>query len=183
MSSVFGSLGKKISSTLDNAQKDLRFSVAKSLSAAATTIATSSTDVHPPGTKSKLFSAILDRSRRVRDKIVDRRSAQGIAAQRTLILALAQDAAPYPGANIAAPSELTRDDVQGRLASFVRLEKEFCDLIEAYQILLMERIHLEEIISGNSQLDSLDDLELVGQYYKAVQDTSQVETLWKDCLL
>lgn len=79
------------------------------------------------------------------------------------------------GAIIVATSAVTRDDVQDKLAIFARLEKEFCDLIEAYEILLVERIHLEEIITVNSQLESLDDLELVGQYYKAIQDTSQVK--------
>jgi hypothetical protein len=75
---------------------------------------------------------------------------------------------------VLATAGVERDDVQDKLATFARLEREFCDLIEAYEILLVERIHLEEIITGSSQLESLDDLELVGQYYKAIQDTSQV---------
>jgi hypothetical protein len=72
---------------------------------------------------------------------------------------------------------VSRDDVQDKLATFARLEKEFCDLIEAYEILLVERIHLEEMITGENQLESLDDLELVGQYYKAIQDTSSVQAI------
>lgn len=67
-----------------------------------------------------------------------------------------------------------RDPVQEKLAIFARLEKEFCDLIEAYEILLVERMHFEEIIIGNSQLESIDDLELVGQYFRAIHDTAQV---------
>jgi hypothetical protein len=70
MSGVLENLGKKISSTLESAQKDLRQSVAKSLSVAATSIATTTPTV---GTKSKLFSTILDRSKRIRDNILDRR--------------------------------------------------------------------------------------------------------------
>lgn len=71
-------------------------------------------------------------------------------------------------------SPVQRDEVQDKLAIFARLEKEFCDLIEAYEIMLAERRHLEEILVREGELESLDDLELVGQYYKALQDNSQV---------
>ena len=72
------------------------------------------------------------------------------------------------------PSGVERDDVQEKLALFARLEKEFCDLIEAYEILLEERRHLEIILTQNGQLDSLDDLELISQYYRAQQATHHV---------
>lgn len=75
---------------------------------------------------------------------------------------------------MATDSPIQRDQVQEKLAIFARLEKEFCDLIEAYEIMLVERQHLEELLVGQGELESLDDLELVGQYYKALQDTSQV---------
>lgn len=77
MSGVLGNLGKKISSTLESAQKDLRQSVAKSLSVAATTIGTGPTVTQTTGTKTKLFGTILDRSKRIRDSIIDRRNPAG----------------------------------------------------------------------------------------------------------
>lgn len=77
MSRVFENLSKKISNTLDTAQKELRQSMAHSLSAAATTL--SSTSKPPPaGTKTRLFSTILERSQRIRDTIIDRRDPSRI---------------------------------------------------------------------------------------------------------
>lgn len=160
--SVLENLGKKISTTFENAQKDLRHSVAKSLSVAATTIATPSNKAQTAGNKTKLFSTILERSKRIRDHIIDHRNPT--ITERT----------PAAGITTSGGGVVARDDVQDKLATFARLEKEFSDLIEAYEILLVERVHLEEIMTGNSQLESLDDLELVGQYYKALQDATQV---------
>lgn len=168
MSGVLGNLSKKISTTLDTAQKDLRQSVAKTLTVAATSLANAPTQAGPgtaPGSKSKLFSTILERSRHVRDTVRHRCKPGG--------------AEPPAGANGISTQggSVERDEVQERLALFSRLEREFADLIDAYEILLVERIHLEEIMTVNNQLESLDDLELVGQYYKSLQDASQVRRI------
>lgn len=64
--------------------------------------------------------------------------------------------------------------MQEKLAFFARLEKEFSDLIEAYEIVLEERRHISQIIRETTQLESLDDLELVGQYFRALHDNAQV---------
>lgn len=164
MSNVFGSLGKKISTTLESAQKDLKSSIKTLGKAASTTLGSTSGDSaprRPAGSKTKLFATVLERSQRVRSHIVDHRN-------------------PHQAATATAPAGTDgsmaagRDEVQEKLAVFARLEKEFCDLIEAYEILLSERVHMEEIFTGTSQLESLDDLELASQYYKALQDTLQV---------
>lgn len=167
MSNVFGNLGRKISTTLESAQKDLKSSLKTLSKAATTTLGSTSREVVPQklvGGKTKLFATILERSQRVRDHMADHRDVHGTSAS---------PAPPEPEDSMT----VARDETQGRLALFARLEREFCDLIEAYEIILSERVHMEEIFTGTSQLESLDDLELVGQYYKALQDTSQVLSL------
>lgn len=69
---------------------------------------------------------------------------------------------------------LERDGVQEKLAMFARLEKQFSDLIDGYEILLDERSYLSQTISEFTQLESLDDPELVSQYFKAMHDNSAV---------
>lgn len=168
MSNVFGNLGKKISSTLENAHKDLRQSFAKSLTAAAQTIAHPTptlTSRKAPGKKSLLFSAILQRALKMKTQLTTRTKVEGSLAATTAAAA----------ASTTTTTE-ARDNGEGRLGLGERLEKEFCDLVEAYEILLSERCHLEEILGGmTSQLESLDDLELVEQYYRSLQDTAQVK--------
>lgn len=164
MSNVFGNLGKRISTTLESAQKDLKSSLRTLSKAASTTLGPTGRDPalqRPAGSKSQLFATVLERSQRVRDHIIDCRDPR-------------QNATATAGAGPDGPVAAGRDEVQEKLAVFARLEREFCDLIEAYEILLSERVHMEEIFAGTSQLESLDDLELVGQYYRALQDTAQV---------
>lgn len=54
------------------------------------------------------------------------------------------------------------------------LEKELGNLIEAYQVLLEERSHLELLIVEEGKIESLDDLELVGQYVRTLRDTNAI---------
>lgn len=44
-------------------------------------------------------------------------------------------------------------------------------LIEAFDLMYVERTYLEEILVVEGELDSLDDLELVAQYYKGLHDS------------
>lgn len=173
MSNVFGNLGRKISTTLESAQKDFKSSLKTLSKAASTTLGSTGREVvlqKPAGSKTKLFATILERSQRVREHIDGHRDTHQTGATPT---------PTEPGDSMV----IGRDEVQERLALFARLEREFCDLIEAYEILLSERVHMEEIFTGTSQLESLDDLELVGQYYKALQDTSQVPSLARSIVL
>lgn len=47
-------------------------------------------------------------------------------------------------------------------------------LIEAFELMYVERTYLEEILVVESELESLDDLELVAQYYKGLHDSLAV---------
>lgn len=72
MSGVLENLGKKISNTIETAQKELRQSVANSLNPPTTTLQPNGR-IPSAGSKTKLFSTIFERSQRIRDTIIDRR--------------------------------------------------------------------------------------------------------------
>ena len=162
MSNVFGDIGKKIGNTLENVQKDLsKTSLAKSITAMAQSLSEENPSTNlsgpPAGTKSRLFSDIFRRSMCMRTKIANK-----------------FDKVPGDQVNDS------QDDLQLKLPLFRKLEKEFCDLLEAYEIMLVERIRLEELLTRNDQIDSLDDFELVGQYYRSLQDSTKVISFYND---
>jgi len=152
---------EKVKSTFESAQKDLLDSVNRSFVSVASSLSVGSPDREGP-TKGKtaLFVSVGKRAKRV--------------YQQNLPL------------NEFEPTDQDpqRDIAQEQLAQYGRLFREFRDLLDGYEILLAERSHLEQTLCGETtrtrqgaiQLESLDDLELVGQYYRALHDKSHLAT-------
>ena len=79
MSGVFGNIGKRLSDTLENAQKEIQQALIPNTTQSSTssheTKGRSKSVVEGGGgQKSRLFGTILGRSQRMRDVIVDRRN-------------------------------------------------------------------------------------------------------------
>lgn len=70
-----------------------------------------------------------------------------------------------------------KDYLQSNISNFAIMWKEYSDLLEAFELIYVERVHLEEIMVCEDKLESLDDLELVGQYFHSLQDSQEVPNL------
>lgn len=63
------------------------------------------------------------------------------------------------------------------ISNFAVLWKEYSDIVEAFELLYVERVYFEELLASETKLESIDDLEMIGQYIRNLHESAQVWTL------
>lgn len=150
-SSMFESFTSRLNDTLETAKNDLRHNLSKRFTVAASNLAL----VGSGDGKTKLFRKVLEHSKTSVARIESRLEPYKISQANPI----------STGSTVCSQIDMV---IVGNMLM------DYKYLIEAFELIYVERTFLEEILVVESELKNLDDLELVSQYYKGLHDTLAV---------
>lgn len=179
----------KVSASLGQARQDLHRSLTKSLTATASSMATSGNAemiAAAGGSKTRLFGRILERAKQQRsDLAVGKKRAAGASAIEFgtgtfsfyMTFSIILPVSTAITTSVDPRTGISRDELQQRLARYSQLEQEYGALLDAYELMFVERVHLEELLSQQNHLESIDDMETVGHYLRNLQESNLVRSV------
>jgi hypothetical protein len=148
---MFESFTSTLNDTLESAKNDLKHNLSKRFTVAASNLSS----IRSGSGKTRLFWNVLEHSKtsvaRLDSKLGSYRTSEANP--------LSTGSAVCSQIDMAIVSNMLRD---------------YRHLIEAFELIYVERTFLEEILVVESELENLDDLELLAQYYKELHDSLEV---------